>query len=751
MLKHKQRALLPSAAALLCALGVVVPLTAAPAHAMQVGATAMTVRQAEQIAQKETYIPQGYTFSSSNFSAAQGGQPAQYNLNYTSSPTSFSQETYLNVTVDASNGVILSYYRQPTSVLFHFPAQLSLDQAQTLAEQWVQRLYGPYTKELMPPQVLPSGTSLTVPITYTFSFERIVNGVPAPFNGVTIGLSSNGHLTQASATWATVPFPSAKPVVSVVRAKAIYQKSLHFYLVYGQQYNQGGVPSTVLAYTQPALPYSDAWSTSLPDDESVIPPVISATSGQVINSKGVVQPLPSHEKPSVIQPGGPAIFPGKPRSDWTETEALTYATRLLNLAHTDVLSSASISMQQTPNDKVWNFTWNAPGHRQILASVDATQGVLSSYNDIILSQSPPAKSQGGQTVPQKDLKIAEAFIRHVFPQDTGGISVSLAPFQKFPGGQRPFYTVRFSYRGLNVQTAEGYLNVDGATGQVASFNWQPIVGLATLQNPSKAVPVGQVTAAWMKADPLSLQYLSTQSGHIVLVYAPIGQYGNGMMINALTGSPQTQGLTPQPYTGKIRDLAGTPNAAEVQLLASEGLLPVSASGDVYPHQVLTQAALVTMVMNALELSSTPNVPPSELNTLKTLLTSLSPSSPDYTAISSAFARGWLGGSPAFSANAPASREFAAQFLARALGYGPVLGDPQSFHLAAQDAATIPTSDYAADALAVALHMLSLRGGNFDAAAGLTVAQAAQAVVAMANAYAVGALSTQQPGGMGAMG
>lgn len=758
----------PAAAALLTALSVFAPVVGASA-ATKTDAGTITLQQAEAIARSVTYIPPGFTLNSTNFNAAQSGQPAEYSLSYlqTTSQAQYQFNAYLNVTIDAITGMVLNYYRQPQSGGFHFPAAVSPTQAKAISWAWAKRLYGQDVSQVADVSQQANASNLAQPIAYSYAFERMVHGVPAPFDGFSITISANGHLLQSNVNWTTLPFPSAKPSVSKTEAESIYQRSLHFALLYGQDYTGISAPTTILAYAQPSIAYPADWNTPFAQGSSISAPVIDGATGQVIDSDGLANPMPAVSPTSVLVKGGPSTFPGMLHVNWTKAQALNYAKQIANLPVSDHLSQQSFNVQPPSSDTVWNFTWVGPHNLQIDVSVDATRGVVTNLSDYPMFKTLVGVRADGKVTAAQSLATAEAFVERVFPGDTGGLTIRLSPFQKFPNGLERNYALTFLYHGIPVQAAGGMISVDGDTGQVDSFDWQPVAGLKALPLPSRAVPVSQVVANWIKAEPLTLQYLLTSPQNdfqaaragaklppmrIVLAYAPTGYYGNGMVVNALTGSPQGPGQPSVPYTGPIRDLEGATNAADLSLLASDELLPVSATGDIDPQRVMTRGQLITLVVNALGLDSSVTLPGDDVEALRKALSGVPSTSPEYAALTAAYTRGWLqlGPGQAIEAKEPATRGYAAQLFARALGFGPALLAPQNFHLAAADAAAIPASQYAGDALAVALGMITLQNGRFNGDAGLTVDQAGRAIVQMANAYAVGAQNDQQPqGGMGA--
>ncbi|MHB1702496.1 MAG: YcdB/YcdC domain-containing protein, partial [Acidobacteriaceae bacterium] len=664
-----RRGLLPVAAALITSLTILGPLGGLPAAA-QTAPGAISLQQAETITRLRTYIPAGFTLSSTSYNAAQTGQPAQYNLNYVKNGAQQDQSFGIGVSVDATTGMILNYYRQPAVNAFHFPASVSAIQAKALAATWVRRLYGTYSKQVAVLRQQPTTGTLTTPIQYTYLFERTVHGVAAPFDGFSLTLSANGHLIQANASWSALAFPTAHPAESMGNAQTIYRNSLHFFLLYGREYSNAVSPTSILAYTQPSTTYPSNWNTPFAGGSIVTTPVIDAATGRVINSNGFADPLPSQSPFKALTPGGPTTFPGATHANWTEEQALIYAERVLHIGKADHFVNDAKNTQPPSTDVIWNFTWNAPDHIQLSASVDATRGVLTNYNEDAQTPGSINFKQPTKITAAQATATAQAFVKRIFPADTGGIAVTLAPFQKFPNGYEHFFELKFLYHGIEVQGTGGFLSVYGDSGQISNFNWQPVSGLTKLPLPKRAVPVAQVVGNWMKAEPLHLQFVLTQPQNdfqaqeshrklppprIVLAYAPVGYYGSGVMVNALTGARQTQGQNQRPYAGPIRDLAGAAHVADVELLVNDGLLGVSPNGDVYPRSVMTRAAFVTLVVNALGLNSPGPLFGDDAVGMRRALSGVSTDAPDYSQLVAAYTRGWIPAGRPVDANAPATR------------------------------------------------------------------------------------------------
>jgi len=202
-----RKGLLPVAAALITSLTILGPLGGLPAAA-QTAPGAISLQRAETIARLRTYIPAGFTLSSTSYNAAQTGQPAQYNLNYVKNGAQQNQSFGIGVSVDATTGMILNYYRQPAVNAFHFPASVSAVQAKALAATWVRRLYGAYSKQVVSAVALALLVTLmgtAYPDVATFpAGEQAANFIPlgvAAYFGILSGVGAIALFGGAVYSW----------------------------------------------------------------------------------------------------------------------------------------------------------------------------------------------------------------------------------------------------------------------------------------------------------------------------------------------------------------------------------------------------------------------------------------------------------------------------------------------------------------------------------------------------------------------
>lgn len=675
----------------------------------------------------------------------------------------------LNVTVNAATGLIANFYRDEPRIprqTFVFPVPLTYRQAQADAMSWAQKLYGSQYPDvrLQPASFGPGETPLTAPVAYTFSFERYENGIPMPSDGFSLTIGEHGELTSANDNWtAGLAFPAPPGAISQAQANGAYRANMALYLGYTQVYGQNGASSVALTYQQylpPGIPIY--WNTQFAGaGGSVGYPVLDALTGKPLASTGAQMAVAPYPAPKPLVPGGPAVFPGTKKANWSRQQAISAAEAIAILPKGAALSDVQVSQSPSPGgDTMYNLTWKAKGYSgQASATVDATIGLLTSFSNFMspAAQHNPLAYKTGLLHPKFSAEearaAAAAFVRKVLPDDTGGVAI-VPSGPANPGAAPTYFQIVPIVHGIPFVNGAGSVNLNPLDGSVQYYSFDTTVQAVRIPAPSHILPLPRAESEWAKEQPLTLAYLVTQplqpwqvqkfgtassapassAPRIVLAYMPVGQI-YGPTLNALTG--QWQNGTgnppgqPSPYYGPIHDLAGVAAAPEIELLAQHGLLAVDAKGDAHPDRMMTQAEFVNLAVQSL---TYPNIFQPLAAAVMRSLGSISAKSPDYQAVEFAYQQGWLQPGEPFDPNSPVTRRFAALFLARELGFASLLAAPGILPLATADASSLSGTERAAAAIAVSLGMLPPVDGKFDASASLTVADAAVAVVKMAVAF-----------------
>ncbi len=729
----------------------------------QASTTKITQAQAQAIATRLLSIPSSYQMTQGMLQTDVTGQPA-YFLNYAYPPTTSAvngQQNWINVVINAKTGLIESYNTQAPNSAFVFPLPVSLAKATILAKQWAQKLYPNQVSQTQMEIPQTAQGALTGPTTYTFDFERMVHNIPAPFNGFSLQITSNGTLISVNDTWSAISFPLPKHVLSSSAVNALYVKALGLSLGYENVWQPGAQYIEKLGYQPSVSPAVNSWWNVPFSMNGPGYPVLDASTGALLGDQGVSSPVVRPTVPTPVKPGGPSVLPGSQKVNWSKDQALQAAQQMLSIDQTDRLESSSASHVQPSGDLQYTFTWaKVKGSASLTASatVDATDGMVLNANNFMTD---PKNYKLDLFHPKisavQAVQDAKQFVIMNFPQDTGALALVSNANAGAKGLAEVMYQLVPIVHGLPVSSGIGNITLNPVTGLVQSFYWNSSVPLTTLPTPAHAISLSLAQALWLQKYPMNLEYLLTQpqtggdhaSAHVVLVYASASPV-NGTVLDALTQQFINTYNYQQtvPYVGRVKDIQGVTGATQLQFLANLGFLPVDQHGDVHPQQVMTRADFVQTLVNALGVSgmSTPLT-----TAMMKSMQDISTKSAAYPLIADAYGHGWLIPGQLFAPNRPATREFAALTIARALGFTALINKPALFQLSVHDAASLSGNVRRAAAIMLATGMMSPIHGNFDGTAGLTRSQAAVAIVQAAvvesvdSTVGLGAMQGNMPG------
>lgn len=726
------------------------------AAAGQIQQPKLSPKQAEAIVRTTFSIPPSYQVQNESFRQAQPGSPnpvSTYTINFAPADQTTPGVTYYAI-LDANTGRIVSYnLSNPGGQAFQFPVPTSLQEAENIALAWARKLYPnqlPQTKLIEAPA---GQNSLRSPVSYQFSFERVINGITAPFNGFSMTIDQHGQLSQVQDSWSKMSFPTSTAKLSQAAANQVYKHALSLHLDYSQVWNPNGQSTNVLGYQPSSDQTSGYWNMQFNSQYNVVGPVINAASGSWVNPDGSMASLAPYKAPVPLVTGGPTQDPDQNSVNWSEQQALSYAAHVIQLPSGAKLMTAN-QWQAQKNDETWQFSWQTADGQQYNVTVDATHGFLQNYNQWTIPPAAPSAATGSakQALTGQELeKFANNFVQRVLPHDTGAVTVTaVAQPANIPITNSPAnFQITVLVHGIPNQMESGSVTLNRDTGQVTGFYFN--IGSPTnSQLPSPAQVIAKSTAQdiWVANHPLQLMYLLTSptpawygklpaspsqnqtSPKAVLVYAPTSPTNLGVF-NAITGRFETSGQ-PTPYSGQINDLAGVSQAPQIQLLVQRGLLSVDANGDVHPQQAMTTSAFIKLLMDSLGLTQYYSSFSMQSSAGASAMANVSSSSPNYHEIMAAYAIGLIPLSSPFQPNAVITRSQAAQWVARALGLEPLLSQPQAFNFNPADRSQIQTPDLAADALTVTLGIFRLNNNNFNPNGPVTLAEAAAAVVQTAN-------------------
>lgn len=180
-----------------------------------------------------------------------------WTLQYSLKEDNESYYSYANV--NAETGEIINYYiscpeknRSVFDAKTDMKAAYTQEECQKLAEDYLKKYYPEFAKKTRSTGVVYEWfypyyplygygkAGFTEPaskeaLTYTFSFDRLENGILCPENYIRIGVSAvNGKVYEIQRNWTEqVAFESAKSIISEKEAENTYLASEQFTLIYG--------------------------------------------------------------------------------------------------------------------------------------------------------------------------------------------------------------------------------------------------------------------------------------------------------------------------------------------------------------------------------------------------------------------------------------------------------------------------------------------------------------------------------------
>lgn len=642
------------------------------------------------------------------------------------------QEPYgnLSVTIDAETGSILNLYiykgtnsgqKEPLPIL-------NEAEAKEIAEKFAAKLQ---PEEFAKTQYVREPLLYYYPIrdsvrsTYNFNFVRMENQIPVENDGFYITVDSRtGDIQQYNFSWSKEALPSAEKIISTEDAQKIFQEENFLKLVYQRYFNyQTKKDEVKLVYTidSPYRVLIDAISGELINQDTYYDLGSAAGMGDLAKSaeNGSIE-LTTQEREE-LETSKKLI---------SKDEAVKVVKQYVKIPKDYIQTSANLyKSYDLPNEKVWNIDWNKDSkskgdYGSIYASVNAATAELLSFN--IYDETRYNQDFKQKYDRNEAQEKAEEFLRKIEPQRFKEVKLEeLTGKIEEPEKLREHY---FNYtRQVNgiPFVANGFsLTVDSQTGEIINYNmkWQNRVFPKTDGILSKE----EAENRFFNDVGLKLAY--------VKVYKPEDETGKFQLVYKLTQSRSytfnAKDMTPLDYSGKpieekptteFTDIEGHWAQKEIQLLVDLGIIH-SAEDKFNPNENMTQGQFIKLLMLAT------NPTPGEVTPLGTNINEAEDNDIDKY-IKQAIKAGVVKEGEINAAEA-ISREKAAAFVIRAMGYGKIASLPHIFNVPVEDAAAINPEYKGHVALAIGLDILTVSSSNFYPETPLTRAQAAVVIVRM---------------------
>lgn len=682
---------------------------------------ALSLEQAIRLVKANFDIPQEYTNFTSNYDSYDGRQTWSLHWSAPSGGGSFHAE------VDARNGEIINMNTWGPTPGMGDNAGLpfvSFEVALKTAEELLNRLAARHVREL---QLLPLNDQLiplnnSSPPTYTFRWQRLVNGIPFPADGATMTVrGDNGQVTNYSLNWTEADFPVAKGAITPEKARQVFAEAgmleLQYFLPAPVRPLAAGEKRPVLLVYRLSHPSQG---------------LIDALSGQPLNLgngawfDGGGRGEEMARKAAVLQDG----VLTKPLSPEelkeiekvakliSREEAVAAVKKWVDIPTGLTLRSANLYADwQDPEIRIWNLTWTSDNPETgkpdfMSARVNASNGELMGF-DIPIPSS--GKDKEIKLDRQGARRLAEEFLQKVQPQrfkevrlDENNLSNDASKVQPF-NYRRLVNGIPFSGNGINI-------TVDAIAGKITSYNltW----GKYNFPEATAIINNQQAIETFLQYRPLTLSYIriySPGSGNgfkIRLVYQPLGNsnFDASNMIDARTGQfldweGKPIGLQPRPY--RFNDVAGNFAEKEINLLGRAGIF--GEYGDAFhPDEEVT----IVSLLRAMLMARYGVWGYHDLN--------------DEEILKRARDEKWL--QENLEPGSPVSRELLAKFLIRYLNLERVARIEGIYRVPYRDASSLNPETLGYAALSWGLGIIKSDGVNFDPTHYITRAEAAAALV-----------------------
>ena len=477
---------------------------------------------------------------------------------------------------------------------------VSMDQARDIATKLLNSVAVKHVAELRPAQdeVNIHGG----PVGYTFHWERVVNGVPFPANGVSIEVSGDtGQVTGYYLSCMQAAFPDAAKAISPERARQVFEGAgmleLQYYQPGSQGATAGGTQPVLLVYklVHPSEGVIDAIS-GVPLVNNINPklPAGFITNGTqaAVKYDAAAISLTPEEIGEVHKLAG---FQSQDQATAAFRKWVPAAARM-------VLVSADLAADRLAGVYCWNLTLksdlpNRPDN--VTARLNALTGellgfdyypVVGSWRWGYLDRAGAHKMAGEFLQAIQLQRFTEVKQEQDF-SPTPGWGIKYSPFQHF-NYRRMINDIPFpaNYMAVNVDThARRLVHYE--------LNWTS----PSFPAPQGALSLQQAYAAFLKNRPQTLIYVrDDRTGIINLVYQPQAQPGMPAtdLIDARTGTPldyNGQPAAPLAVPHRFNDIAGNYAVKEIELLGQAGLFGEYGSA-FHPNEPVSAASLLRAVL-----------------------------------------------------------------------------------------------------------------------------------------------------------
>jgi hypothetical protein len=491
----------------------------------------ITLQSAINIARTYFDVPASFTNFSFNYNTYDDHQ--NWNLTW-SLPQINGENGSMNITVNASTGNIesMNYWSQSKNQPKYVFPKISRDQAREIAESFLNKIDADKIDQLIHINNTDQLVSLTLPQSYVFEWERIVNGIPFSNDYIQISVDTqNGKIINYQMNWTNSKFPNPADILTPEQAKSAFLSNdllmLEYYplqsttqstaiLVYALSPNNGAIDAIT---GKPLKLQDDQW-------------LNWGYFSNVVNSEGKV-PFKAHNQAQLAE-----------TYKFIDVKtAVDDLKKIVEIPSNLELTSANLTYNPNDGRIVWNlYWWNQDEAKatitgtvtSIFAGIDPLNGSLDHLYVNYQNPSPKATLLNENEAQ----KIAESFLKKAQP------NYFTQSKWNPQAGYKPQGAYNFVYdrivNGIPFPANSMEITVSDF-GLVTSYgsNWSN----AFFEGTNGIIPLSTAKEIFLNYRPLALNYVkinnqNNSTSTIKLVYLP--EIRNPIVSNLLsakTGEP----------------------------------------------------------------------------------------------------------------------------------------------------------------------------------------------------------------------
>lgn len=570
------------------------------------GETGRSLEEAIKIAKSSFTVPSKYTEFTSRYS--EYGEEASWWLSW------HGEEGEMSIQVDATTGDILrmSHYPQRRGDAVKLP-KLSYKEAKEAADRLVQKLQPERVSELVL-QEDPSKPSLDVnpwgPPSYGFRYQRTVEGIPFPENGVSITVNGDtGEILSYSFNWYKKELEVPDKLLSAKEAQQIFQREFPLELMYFRTNpeDKKGEPSIKLVFKlrHPELVRIDPSSGEILEPEvryRIYPADGLAMAEQAADAAPKVELTPEEIKEVT-----------KMKDLIAKEKAIAIASDVLQLSKDYQLeSSGLVRLWDEPERVIWQLSWQARKDQDYRGYASAT---IDGQTGELLSFSHYRYDDDGKKEPVYNFdrckELAWEMLTRLQPEKAKEVRYYESKFHQVPENARSY---RFVYErvvnGIPFPQNGFQITVNAVTGQVESYNLNWSKG--EFPDVSTVVDETLATQWYSKEVPLKLEFVTSYDSQTGEPRAQLLYHLANVpytMLDGVSGMPLNWRGEPFEATkpAVFSDIENHPARSAIELLAAAGIIEGSPDGKFHPNGAITQGELAK-ILAKLDSKGQPIVP-----------------------------------------------------------------------------------------------------------------------------------------------